>query len=391
MHDVSPLVVRSALDVAASAGLSVDELLAGLPFDAVSLRKTKRVAWDDYATITERIEEACGSPDALQDLVASAYHRAWPPQLQTLLRAFVSPIGLAYFMATVLNPPMMRFKTHGFERLGPKRARFTSTLLPGARPCLAWFRASVGAIRGVPEHLGLGEADVEIEELTPKSLVCTADFPPSRALLGRSSAKLREVAAFVAMTLGNETRAQNERAVDILLLGRELSRGGDLSTLGDALLHNLGALGWSRVALYVTPEGGGPAVPCATAGDRSIDHVFVLTASGVEVGRLEVGGRGDAALLAELVPWVSIAVENARRLDVSTSSRVHALRELLDLSDRQTAVLSRIAQGMSNKEIAGDLGCAENTVEHHVTRLLRKVNVASRAQLVTIVYTYRRR
>ena len=41
-----------------------------------------------------------------------------------------------------------------------------------------------------------------------------------------------------------------------------------------------------------------------------------------------------------------------------------------------------LATGLSNKEIAASLGCAENTVEYHVSALLRRYRVRSRVELV---------
>jgi len=52
------------------------------------------------------------------------------------------------------------------------------------------------------------------------------------------------------------------------------------------------------------------------------------------------------------------------------------------LTRRQTEVLRLIARGDANKEIAASLGCAEGTIELHVTTLLRRVGVSSRTQLV---------
>jgi DNA-binding CsgD family transcriptional regulator len=53
------------------------------------------------------------------------------------------------------------------------------------------------------------------------------------------------------------------------------------------------------------------------------------------------------------------------------------------LTPRQTEVLAEVVAGRANKEIARQLGCAENTVELHVTRLLRKADVTSRSQLIS--------
>ncbi len=54
-----------------------------------------------------------------------------------------------------------------------------------------------------------------------------------------------------------------------------------------------------------------------------------------------------------------------------------------DLTPRQTEVLEGIVAGLSNKEIALRDSCAENTVELHVSNLLRRLQVQNRTQLVS--------
>jgi DNA-binding CsgD family transcriptional regulator len=58
------------------------------------------------------------------------------------------------------------------------------------------------------------------------------------------------------------------------------------------------------------------------------------------------------------------------------------------LTPRQRQVLAVVAQGKSNKEIAQALGCAENTVELHVTQLLRRAEVKSRAELIAHFWSH---
>jgi DNA-binding NarL/FixJ family response regulator len=50
------------------------------------------------------------------------------------------------------------------------------------------------------------------------------------------------------------------------------------------------------------------------------------------------------------------------------------------LSARETAVLRLLAQGYSNKEIAGELQLSEKTVKTHVSNILGKLNLPSRTQ-----------
>ena len=54
---------------------------------------------------------------------------------------------------------------------------------------------------------------------------------------------------------------------------------------------------------------------------------------------------------------------------------------------RQLDVLRPLARGESNKGIATELGCAEVTVEAHVSALLRRTRSRSRAELVARFWT----
>ncbi|MBR1399075.1 MAG: response regulator transcription factor [Alphaproteobacteria bacterium] len=52
--------------------------------------------------------------------------------------------------------------------------------------------------------------------------------------------------------------------------------------------------------------------------------------------------------------------------------------ETVTLTPRQTEVLNCIAEGLSNKQIAGKLGLSEGTVKIHITLLMRSLNVTNR-------------
>jgi DNA-binding CsgD family transcriptional regulator len=62
----------------------------------------------------------------------------------------------------------------------------------------------------------------------------------------------------------------------------------------------------------------------------------------------------------------------------------------LRLTPAQTRVLERVALGASNATIAAELGVAERTVEAHVTAILVKAQVSSRAALIVQVLKDRR-
>jgi DNA-binding CsgD family transcriptional regulator/PAS domain-containing protein len=56
------------------------------------------------------------------------------------------------------------------------------------------------------------------------------------------------------------------------------------------------------------------------------------------------------------------------------------------LTPAQTRVLERVARGISNATIAAELGVAERTIEAHVTAILVKAQVPSRAALIVQIF-----
>jgi DNA-binding NarL/FixJ family response regulator len=61
-------------------------------------------------------------------------------------------------------------------------------------------------------------------------------------------------------------------------------------------------------------------------------------------------------------------------------------RELATVTGREREVLALVARGLTNSEIAAHLGLGISTVKTHVRRLLSKLNVHDRAQLVIVAY-----
>lgn len=67
-----------------------------------------------------------------------------------------------------------------------------------------------------------------------------------------------------------------------------------------------------------------------------------------------------------------IAARLVREVKVAESPEI--------LTPRETAVLTLIAKGKSNKELADDLAITEKTVKTHVSNILSKLNLPSRTQ-----------
>ncbi|MGY4768099.1 response regulator [Kribbella sp. CWNU-51] len=56
------------------------------------------------------------------------------------------------------------------------------------------------------------------------------------------------------------------------------------------------------------------------------------------------------------------------------------------LTERETDILTQLALGLSNSDIARDLSIGETTVKTHVSRVLTKLGLTSRSQAVVLAY-----
>lgn len=87
--------------------------------------------------------------------------------------------------------------------------------------------------------------------------------------------------------------------------------------------------------------------------------------------------------LTDLCSQLNEVVHSTRELTERTESRE---KVRVKLSTREIEVLRKVAQGLSNKEIAEALHITEGTTEVHVSRLRKKLNLGSRAALVRYAY-----
>lgn len=113
--------------------------------------------------------------------------------------------------------------------------------------------------------------------------------------------------------------------------------------------------------------GAGGFMLKSSPPDRLVDAIHVVA--------------GGEALLAPSLTQRLIA-EHVRR----PPPRTGIPEELEELTEREREVLTLVARGLANDEIAATLFVSVATVKTHVNRILMKLNLRSRAQAVVRAY-----
>jgi DNA-binding NarL/FixJ family response regulator len=160
--------------------------------------------------------------------------------------------------------------------------------------------------------------------------------------------------------------------------------------LMDIRMPNLDGLEATRRIIDSTPDG--PRVLMLTTFDLD-EYVYEALRAGASgfllkdtppeqlVDAIHVVARGEALLSPTITRRV--IEEFVRRPPASLRT---SPPELADLTARELEVLSYIARGSSNAEIAKELFVSETTVKTHVARILMKLNLRDRVQAVVFAY-----
>jgi len=102
---------------------------------------------------------------------------------------------------------------------------------------------------------------------------------------------------------------------------------------------------------------------------------------------LEAGAQGYVAkgiVRDELLETIRIVHAGKRRLPAAVAQKLAEHMADEPISPRELEVLSLMTAGKRNKEIAGVLSIAEDTVKMHVRNILSKLQVNDRTEAVTV-------
>jgi DNA-binding NarL/FixJ family response regulator len=102
------------------------------------------------------------------------------------------------------------------------------------------------------------------------------------------------------------------------------------------------------------------------------------------VAAIRTVAAGDAVVAPRVTR--RLLQEYARSLPLTAAQRAQRHPRLGSLTEREREVLVAVARGLSNAEIAVSLYVSEATVKSHVGRILAKLGLRDRVQVVVLAY-----
>jgi LuxR family maltose regulon positive regulatory protein len=108
---------------------------------------------------------------------------------------------------------------------------------------------------------------------------------------------------------------------------------------------------------------------------------------GPVISKLLQTTRESGNVTTNMLPYVDRLVAGLQRAGQDRLAPTSGARILSALSPRETDILTLIAEGLSNKEIARSLDIGPETVKSHLKSIFTKLGVERRAQAVSRAQT----
>ena len=122
--------------------------------------------------------------------------------------------------------------------------------------------------------------------------------------------------------------------------------------------------------------------------------VVILSVSTDETLIQTVLKRGASAYIVKSINPIDLpsalrqAVEGTVYSAIGLPAETENPARAAGLTERETAILSALARGLSNEAIGKELWVAEQTVKFHLTNVYRKLGVANRTEAARLAYQH---
>lgn len=140
----------------------------------------------------------------------------------------------------------------------------------------------------------------------------------------------------------------------------------------------------------VMPDADGVTATRAILSENPSVKILILTtyATSIDLKRaLDAGAAGAISKDTpnkDLIDAIRTIAQGGRAISPDIENQLAVIAEIPTLTDRQLDVLTSIARGLTNQDIATKLGISEDGVKAHLKTLLSKLGVANRTEAAAI-------
>ena len=249
------------------------------------------------------------------------------------------------------------------------------------------IRRELGDKRGIAMSLGnLASEALRRGDHEQAATLCEEGLSLARALGDKGSTATFLGDLGVAMLVRGDPERTTELMKEGLAISQEL---GDKYHYHGHLVHLAHAAGVAGEALREARLLGAaqgfresadiPLLDLEVREDRHYPSVTARSQVGEEAWE-RAWEEGRAMTLQEAVSY-ALEEEESDPLTTSAPGEPSAGQTLVVLSRREEEVAAMVAQGMSNRQIAQELFLSARTIEKHISKILRKLGLASRTEI----------
>lgn len=140
----------------------------------------------------------------------------------------------------------------------------------------------------------------------------------------------------------------------------------------------------------VMPKLSGAAATEALTAELPATRIVILTSFGATEGIARALAAGAAGALMKtdddttLVRTIRRVAAGERVVSAEIQNLLKADPPVPSLTPRQRDILESLTRGLTNKDIASELGIRQDGVERHVNDILAKIGAANRTEAVAI-------